>query len=152
MTPFYGDNKETKILGTVNGKTFYWKIDTGSAVTCMNINSFETAFGKKKEEKQKEFKTDIFIKKRKCSHTVQISDELSENILGIDFLQKIWLHLDPKTQQIKFLPTPSKALFATKNFTLPPFATALVQARTFQTIDDKLNYIADIGVPKQPLI
>jgi hypothetical protein len=27
-----------------------------------------------------------------------------------------------------------------------------VQARTFQTIDDKLNYIADIRVPKQPLI
>jgi hypothetical protein len=87
MTPFYGDNNKTKILGTVNGKTFYWKIDTRSAVTCMKINSFETAFGKNKEE-QKEYKTDIFIKKRKCSHTVQISDEFSENILGIDFLQK----------------------------------------------------------------
>jgi hypothetical protein len=83
---------------------------------------------------------------------VQIADELSGNILGINFLQKFWLHLDPKTKQIAFLPTPSKALFATKNFTLPPFATALIQARTFQTIDDKLNYIADIGVPKQPLI
>ncbi len=23
MPPFYGDNKDTKILGTVNGKTFY---------------------------------------------------------------------------------------------------------------------------------
>jgi hypothetical protein len=67
-------------------------------------------------------------------------------------LQKFRLHLDSKTQQIKFLPTPSKALFETKNFTLPPFATALVQARTFQMIDDKLNYIANIGVPKQPLI
>jgi len=48
MTPFYGDKNKTKILGTVNGKTFYWKIDIGSAVTCMNINTFETAFGKKK--------------------------------------------------------------------------------------------------------
>jgi hypothetical protein len=34
MTPFYADNNKTKILGTVNGKTFYWKI--GSVVTCMN--------------------------------------------------------------------------------------------------------------------
>jgi hypothetical protein len=83
---------------------------------------------------------------------VQISYEFSENILGIDFLQKFRLHLDSKTQQIKFLQKPSKALFATKNFTLPPFGTALVQAKTFQTIDDILNYIADIGVPKQPLI
>jgi hypothetical protein len=49
MTPFYGDHKDTKIIGTVNLKKFYWKIDTGSAVTCMNINAFETAFGKKKE-------------------------------------------------------------------------------------------------------
>jgi hypothetical protein len=152
MTPLYGDKNKTKILGTVNGKTFYWKIDTGSAVTCLNIKSFETAFGKKKKEKHKEYKTDIFIKKSKCSHTVQISDELSEKILAIDFLQKFWLHLDPKTQQVKFLPTPSKALFATKIFTLSPFVTALVKARTFQTIDDKLNYITDIGVPKQPLI
>jgi len=86
MTPFYADNNKTKILGTVNGKTFYWKIYTGSAVTCMNINSFEMAFGKRKEDSQKEYKTDIFIKKRKSSHTVQISDEFSENILGIDFL------------------------------------------------------------------
>ncbi len=62
MTPFYGDNNKTKILGTVNGKPFYWKIDTGSALTCMNINSFEMAFGKKKAE-QKEYKTDIFIKR-----------------------------------------------------------------------------------------
>jgi len=151
MTLFNGDHKDTKIIGTVNGKNFYWKIDTRSAVTCMSINAFETAFGKKKNE-QSEFRTDIFIKKRKCSHTVQIADELSENILGIDFLQKFWLHLDPETQQITFLPTLSKALFATRNFTLPPFATALIQARTFQTINDKLNYIADIGVPKQPLI
>ncbi len=27
-----------------------------------------------------------------------------------------------------------------------------MQARTFQTVDEKLNYISDIGVPKQPLI
>jgi hypothetical protein len=150
MMPFYGENNKHKVLGTVNGKTFYWKIDTGSVVTCMNINSFGMAFGKKKEG-QKEYKTDIFIQKRKCSHTVQISDEFSENTLGIDFLQNFRLHIDHKTQQIRFLPTPSKALFATRNFTLPPFATTLVQARTVQTINEKLNYITNIGVPKQPL-
>jgi len=152
MTLFNGDHKETKITGTVNGKNFYWKIDTGSAVTCMNINAFETAFGKTKEKNQKDFKTDIFIKKRKCTHTVQIADESSENILGIDFLQKFRLHLDPKTKEITFQSAPSKALFATKNFTMPPFATTLVQARTFQAINNHLHYIADIGVPKQPLI
>jgi hypothetical protein len=62
MMPFYGDKNKTKILGKVNRKTFYWKIDTGSAVTCMNINSFETAFGKKIEGQEK-YKIDIFIKR-----------------------------------------------------------------------------------------
>jgi hypothetical protein len=70
---------------------------------------------------------------------VQVSDEFSENTLGCYFLQKFWLHFNHKTQQIEFLPTPSKALFATRNFTLPPFATTLVQARTFQTIDKDMD-------------
>jgi hypothetical protein len=152
MTLFNGDYKDTKIIGTINGKNFDWKIDTGSAVTCMNINAFEMAFGKAKEKNQKEFKTDIFIRKRKCTHTVKIADKSSENILGIDFLQKFRLHLDPSTKEVTFQSAPSRALFATKNFSIPPFATTLVQARTFQTINDQLHYIADIGVPKQPLI
>jgi hypothetical protein len=63
---------------------------------------------------------------------VKIADESSENILGIDFLQKFQLQVDPKTKEITFQSAPSRALFATKNFTIPPFATALVQARTFQ--------------------
>ncbi len=52
-----GDHKNSKITGTVNVKNFYWKIDTGSAVTCININAYEAAFGKTKEKKLKEFKT-----------------------------------------------------------------------------------------------
>ncbi len=54
MMLFNGDHKDTKIIGTVNGKNFNWKIDTGSAVTCMNINAFETAFGKTKQKNLKE--------------------------------------------------------------------------------------------------
>jgi RNase H-like domain found in reverse transcriptase len=98
MTLFNGDHKDTKIIGTGNGKNFYWKIDTGSAVTCMNINAFETAFGKTKERNLNDFKTDIFIRKRKCTHTVQIAGKSSENILGIDFLQKFRLHVNTKTE------------------------------------------------------
>ncbi len=83
---------------------------------------------------------------------MQIAEEESENILGIDFLQKFRLHIDPKTKEVTFQLAPSKALFATKNFTIPPLPTTLVQARTLQTINKHLHYIADIGVPKQPLI
>ena len=72
--------------------------------------------------------------------------------MGIDFLQKFRLQVDPNTKEVTFQSAPSRALFATKNFSIPPFATTLVQARMFQTIDNQLHYIADIGVPKQPLI
>ena len=88
MTLFNGDHEKSKITSTVNKKNFYLILDTGSAVTCMNIIAYEAAFGKTKEKRPREFKTDIFIKRRKCTHTVQIADESSENILGIDFLQK----------------------------------------------------------------
>ena len=103
MTLFNGDQKDTKIIGTVNGKNFYWKIDTGSAVTCMNLNAFETAFGKTKDKEKTEYKMDIFIRNRKCTHTVQIADEFIENILGIDFLQKFWLRVDPKTEDLSLI-------------------------------------------------
>jgi len=151
IMPFYGDKSKSRISGTINTKKFSWVIDTGSAVTYMNINSFEMAFGKT-AKLNKKCKIDIFRKRRKCTHMIQIMDEFSENTLGIDFLQKHQLHFDQKTQQILFLQMPSKVIFANKNFTLPPFATTLVQARSFQTINEEQNYIADIGVPKHPLI
>jgi hypothetical protein len=125
ILPFYGDKIKSRISGTINTKNFSWVIDTGSAVTCMNINSFEMAFGKTAKLNEK-CKIDIFRKRRKCTHTIQIMDEFSENTLGIDFLQKHRLHFDRKTQQICFLQMPSKVIFANKNFTLPPFATTLV--------------------------
>jgi hypothetical protein len=152
MTLFNGDIKNSKITGKVNGKNFYWIIDTGSAVTYMNINAYKAAFSKIKEKNQKDFKTDIFIKGRKCTHTVQIADESSENILGIDFLQKFRQHINPRTGEVTFQPEPSQALFATRNFTIPPLTTTLVQAITFQTINNHLHFVADIGAPKQPLI
>jgi hypothetical protein len=52
-----------KLSVQLMGKNFYWIIDTGSAVTSMNINAFETAFGKTKDRNLKYFKTDIVIKR-----------------------------------------------------------------------------------------
>jgi hypothetical protein len=151
MTPFYGDKYKPRISGTIKNKNFYCIVDTGSAVTYMNINSFVMAFRKPLKINEK-CKIDIFIKRRKCTHTIKITDEFSENILRIDFLQKHRLHFDQKTQQTSFLQTPSRAIFATRNFTLPPLATTLVQARSFQAINKEENYIVDIGVLKHPLI
>jgi hypothetical protein len=46
MTPFYGDKAKPRISAHTGNKNFSWVLDTGSAVTFMNINSFEITFGK----------------------------------------------------------------------------------------------------------
>ncbi len=71
MMPFYGDTSKPKVTGCTQGKTFLWVPDTGSAVTCMNRHSFETAYGKKPKTAtgQNEcYKIELWIKGRKCTH------------------------------------------------------------------------------------
>ncbi len=89
-------------MGRTRSKTFLWVLsDTGSAVTCMNRPSLETAFGKKLKTAtdQKEcYKIEVWIKGRKCTHTVKIMNELSENILGVDFIQKHRLNYNSKSK------------------------------------------------------
>jgi hypothetical protein len=86
MTPFYGDKTKPRISGRVESKNLSWIIDTGSAVTCMNIlirNGFWKNF-----KNQRKIQNQYIHKKGKCTHTVVIMDEFSENILGVDFIQK----------------------------------------------------------------
>jgi hypothetical protein len=66
MMPFYGDKSKPKIMGNIKNKNFYWIIDTGSAVTCMNINAFEMAFCKTHQINET-CKIDIFIKKTRSA-------------------------------------------------------------------------------------
>jgi hypothetical protein len=77
---------------------------------------------------------DIFIRMRKCTQTVIIMVKFSENIFGVDFIQKHRLHFNQNTQQLSFLQTLSKAIFAVKSFTMQPFAASTAQARSFQTL------------------
>jgi len=139
MMPFYGDKNKPRILERVESKNFSWVIDTGSAVTCMNINSFKMAIGKTLNINEK-CKVNIFIKKRKCTHTVIILDKFSENTLGVDFIQKHRLHFNQNTQQLSFLQTLSKAIFTIKNFTFPPFATLVTKLRATQNQHRKRRY------------
>jgi hypothetical protein len=117
----------------------------------VNINSFKTAF-RKTLPIGESFKIDIFIKRRKCTQTVIVKDELSKNTLGVDFIQNHRLHYDHDTQQLRFLQTPSKAISAIKNFTIQPLATTIVQVRSFQKMFKNQNYVADIWALKTPLI
>jgi hypothetical protein len=49
MMPFYGGNKNCpRINVTTSDKTFNWLFDTGTAITCMNANTFRQAFSGKR--------------------------------------------------------------------------------------------------------
>jgi hypothetical protein len=75
MMSFYGETLKPKITGRTGGKTFFWVLDTGTAVTCMNGQSFEAAYGKnpmKSIESQNTannqnecYKMELWIKRRK---------------------------------------------------------------------------------------
>ncbi len=136
MMPFYGENLSTIITGWTRGKSIPWLINTGAAVTYTNRHSFETAFKKNFPKKilngQKcstangrcinsvgVYEIDIFIKGRKCTPTVNVMNDLSNNILGIDFRHKHWLKYNAQKQQVKFYNTPSRTLSVIKHTVLP---------------------------------
>jgi hypothetical protein len=48
MTPFNGDKMRPRLAVKLGDKTFSWLFDTGAAVTCMNKQSFDLAFGHSK--------------------------------------------------------------------------------------------------------
>ncbi len=49
MTPFHWGNKIRPRINVITGKkTFNWVFDTGSAITCINADSFREAFGHSK--------------------------------------------------------------------------------------------------------
>jgi hypothetical protein len=70
----------------------------------------------------------------------------------VDFIQKHGLHYNHGIQQLSFLQTLSKTLFAVKNFTISSFATTILQARSFQKSSKNENYVANICTLKTPLI
>jgi hypothetical protein len=48
MMPFNGDKIRPRLAVKAGNKTFSWLFDTGAAVTCMNKQSFDLAFGHSK--------------------------------------------------------------------------------------------------------
>jgi hypothetical protein len=103
MTPFNGDKIRPRLAVRGGNKTFSWLFDTGTAVTCMNKESFDLAFGHSKPKQISKpqscaaasgdklsscgvLEVDLFIKGKKFTHPVNVIQELNENIISIDFI------------------------------------------------------------------
>ncbi len=119
MMPFNGDKIRPRLVVRAGNKTFSWLIDTGAAVTCMNKESFDSAFGLSKPKQISKpqscvaasgdkmsscgvFEVDLFIKGKKFTHPVNVIEELHENIIGIDFIHTHKLTNNVISRRVKF--------------------------------------------------
>jgi hypothetical protein len=118
MTPFNGDRIRPRVTARAGGITFSWLFDTGASVTCMTAESFKAAFPHSKPCRVQNtqhctaasgnqmnslgiFEIDLQIKGKNFTHTVNIIDQLTDNIIGIDLMHKHKIHYDVQTRQVK---------------------------------------------------
>ncbi len=83
MTPFNWDKIRPILAVRAGNKTFSWFFDTGAAVTCMNKESFDLAFG--------HFKPKQISKPQSCV-TASGDKMFSYGLFEVDFIQGIKLH------------------------------------------------------------
>jgi hypothetical protein len=91
MMPFNGDKIRPRLAVTAGTKTFCWLFDTGAALTCMNKESFDLAFGHSKPKQISKpqscvaatgdkmssywmFEVDLYTKGRKFTHPVNVKN------------------------------------------------------------------------------
>jgi len=98
------------------------------------------------------YKKDIWIKGKKCNHMVNVIEDSSDNIIGIDFMHKHWLNYDAQIWQVIFLDTPFRALSAIKQTVLPALSSSVINTQYHGDFNTSTNYIADICAPRMPMI
>jgi hypothetical protein len=100
MTHFNGDRVRPRITARAGNKTFSWLFDTGASVTCMIAASFHAAFPSFKPRRVQNctaasgnkmnslgiYETDLQIKGKTFSHHINVINQLTDNIIGIDFM------------------------------------------------------------------
>jgi hypothetical protein len=134
ITPFNGDKVRPRVTARAGGKTLSWLFDTGASVTCMTTESFHAAFPHSKTPKVQNaqhytaasgdrinslgiFKIELQIKGKMCTHHINVFDQLTDNIIGIDFMHQHKLHYDMqcKPDTLKLLALTLTKLLLSKN-------------------------------------
>jgi len=146
MTPFNGDRIRPRVTARAGGKTFSWLFDTSASVTCMTAASFKAAFPHSKPRRVQNaqhctatsgnqmnslgiFEIDLQIKGKTFKHNINAIDQLTDNIIGIDFMHKHKLHYDVQTRQVKIARIEIDQIVAIKEQTLPALASTMVTAK-----------------------
>jgi hypothetical protein len=117
---FMGGNKiRPRINVTTGKKTFNWLFDTGTAITCMNADSFWESFGHSKPKLLKKsagcisangsrmdsmgiYKIKMTIRGRNILNPVTVVEDINDNILGIYFMHHHKLNHNSTSKQVTF--------------------------------------------------
>jgi hypothetical protein len=146
MTLFNGDKIRPRLAVKAGDKTFSWLFDTGAAVTCMNKQSFDLAFGHCKPKQISKpqscvaasgdkmssygvFEVESFIKGKKFTHQVNVIEELNKNIIGIDFIHANKLTYDVISRKVMFAGAGTNSIAALKNTVLPAMTSTVIKAK-----------------------
>jgi hypothetical protein len=165
MTPFNGDKIRPRVTARAGGKTFSWLFDTGASVTCMTANSFNTAFPHYKPRRVQNvqhctaasgnkmhslgiFEIDLEIKGKKYQHQINLIDQLTDNIIGIDFMHQHKLHYVIQTRQVKIAGVEFNQIIAIKEQTLPALTLTVITAKYKGKVTKDNNYIS----PRTPML
>ncbi len=135
----------------------------------MNSRSFNAAFGNQKPKKIANsqscvtasgdtmnsvgvYEVDLWIKGQKFTHPVNVINELSDNIIGINFMHRNKLIYDMNTRQVKFADAKMNTICATKQMTIPARTSSIITTKfNWESHTDK-TYIATIHCPGAPIL
>ncbi len=98
------------------------------------------------------FEIDLQIKGKLFKHHINVIDQLTDNIIGIDFMHKHKLHYEVQTWQVKISGVEIDQILAIKEQTLPALASTVITAKYKGKVNNNVNYIASIFAPRTPMI
>jgi hypothetical protein len=98
------------------------------------------------------FEIDLQINGKTFKHHINVIDQLTDNIIGIDFMHRHKLHYDVQTQQVKISGIDIDQIVAIKEQTLPALASTVITSKYKGRVNNSVNYIASIFAPRTPMI
>jgi hypothetical protein len=164
-----GEKIRPRITFKTGNQTTSWLFDTGAAITCMNSQSFNAAFGTRKPRKISNaqscvatsgdamnsigvYEVELWMKGQKFKHPLNAFTELNDNIIGIDFMHCNKLIYDVNTRQVKFADANLNTIYTTKQVTIPAMTYSNITTKFNGEIHEERTYVATIHCPGSPTL
>ena len=89
---------------------------------------------------------------RTILHEVYVSKQVTDRIMGIDFIQKHHLQFDAKRRQVHWDKAKPKSVISVTNTCFPVHQTTIVNSAFHRVLNDNAHYIATIFSPDSSLL